>query len=84
MSDSEIIWKYLNRNILNESLLVYFYIKSSSKDKSSIAIEKTLESTQLVFGDSIEKNLIIIVIKAFFKDKENQYKRGEISIKSAY
>jgi len=83
MSDSEIIWKFLTHEYLDDSLVIYLYICGNTRTTQS-SINSVLETTQSVFNDTIKKPIQLSAIKAFLIYKKKQYDKGLVKVKAPY
>lgn len=83
MSDSEIIWKFLNREFKNDHPIIYLYACGNVRSPKT-AIEKAVSITKPIFHPPINEHLIMTTIKAFLDNKKKQYIKGEIKIKALY
>jgi hypothetical protein len=83
MSDSEIIWKFLEREFLDEHPVIYIYCKGN-KRSSTTAITKISDITNPIFYPAMSDFLIRTVIKGFLENKKKQYIKGLIKIKPLY
>lgn len=83
MSDSEIIWKFLEREFLDEHPAIYLYCKGNIRS-SKTAIAKVSDITKPIFYPAMSDFLIQAVIKGFLENKQKQYLKGLIHIKPIY
>lgn len=83
MSDSEIIWKFLQREYDDSHPVVYLYVMGQAGSRQT-AINKIMNLTKIIFCPFIDENYVLVVVKAFLNDKKLKYKKGEIKVKSIY
>jgi hypothetical protein len=83
MTDSELIWKFLLREVTDNHPVIYLYLIGNA-EQNKTAINKTLDLTKKIFSPVISETLMLGTIKAFLIFKKNQYSRGKFSISSIY
>lgn len=83
MSDSEIIWKFLLRDLDDSHPSVYLYCLGTTEQKTFV-INKQIDMCSQVFYSTFPKTLISTVVKAFLNYKLDEYKKGNIKITSRY
>jgi hypothetical protein len=83
MSDSEIIWKFLDREFLDDNPLIYLYCNGNVRTTKT-ATTKIVELTNKVFHPAMSTNLIQTVIIEFLENKKKFYINGVIQIKPIY
>lgn len=81
MTDSEIIWRFLDREFLNDHPAIFLYCCGNVRNPNT-AMDKIMEITRLVFSPVIEEYIMIAVAKAFLENKKRLYMKGIISVKS--
>jgi hypothetical protein len=83
MTDSEIIWKFLSRELNDSHPALYLYCFGDNTQKSKV-INNQIELCIKVFSVLVEKTLISTVVKAFLEYKFGEYKKGKIKINTKY
>ena len=83
MSDSEIIWKFLDREYLDDNPVIYLYCCGNVRSPKT-AIDKVCRFTEKIFYPAMTEQLIKTVIIAFFENKKKLYIKGLIKIKPIY
>lgn len=83
MSDSELIWKFLDREVVDFHPTLYLYVLGDMSQKT-IAINRNIELCQKIFSDAIKITIISSTVKAFFEYKKKLYDKGEIKVNSKY
>jgi hypothetical protein len=83
MSDSEIIWKFLDREYLDDNPVIYLYCNGNVRSPKT-AVTKAIELTNKVFYPAMSEHLIQTVIVGFLENKKKLYKKGLIKIKPIY
>jgi len=83
MSDSEIIWKFLEREFLDEHPAIYLYCCGNVRSPKT-AIDKLEVITKKIFYPAMSIYLIKSVIKGFLENKKKLYIKGLIKIKPLY
>lgn len=83
MSDSEIIWKFLDREYLNDNPVIYLYCCGNVRSPKT-AITKMAELTNKIFCPAMTEQLIQTVIVGFLENKKKLYMKGIIKIKPLY
>jgi Sec-independent protein secretion pathway component TatC len=83
MSDSEIIWKFLEREFPNEHPAIYLYCCGNVKSPFT-AIEKLMTISLLIFYPIMAEQYIKTVVKGFLENKKKLYLKGLIKVKPLY
>jgi hypothetical protein len=83
MSDSEIIWKFLDREYLDDNPVIYLYCCGNVRSPKT-AIDKVSRFTEKIFYPAMTEQLIKTVIIAFLENKKKLYIKGLIKIKPIY
>lgn len=83
MSDSEIIWKFLERGFLDEHPAIYLYCCGNVRSPKT-AIDKINDLTKPIFYPAMSEHLIKAVIKGFLENKKKLYFKGLIQVKPLY
>lgn len=83
MAESEIIWKFLSRELNDSHPALYLYCLGNIHQKTN-TINSQIELCIKVFSDLIQKTLISTVVKAFLEYKLGEYKKGNLKIISKY
>ena len=77
MSDSEIIWAFLEREFLNNHPAIFVYCCGKTSNTSS-SIDKIMEITRIVFSPAMEEYIMKAVVKSFLENKKKLYMKGLI------
>lgn len=83
MSDSEIIWKFLNKEYPNDHLIIYLFVCGSHQNKKN-ATQTAIKLIKLIFSDTINDAMVKTTVDGFFNLKHNLYKNGKIKVKTVY
>lgn len=83
MSDSQLIWKILEKEYPNEHLVIYLYVCGSIKNKKT-AVKTAIELIELFCSKTINTSIIKATVEGFFNIKVRLYKSGKITVKTAY
>ena len=83
MYDSEIIWKFLNREYQEDNIVIYLYCCGTIKNHKT-AINNVLEFTKKIFCPAISETVLKANIVDYLDLKKKQYHNAEITIKSIY
>lgn len=83
MSDSEIIWKYLDREYPNDHLVIYLYVCGNVRS-SNRAVTNVTDAIKIIFSPAMNDAIIKTTVIGFLENKLKQYKKGEIKVKSIY
>lgn len=83
MSDSQLIWKILEKEYPNEHLIVYLYVCGSITNKKN-ATQTAINLIKLIFSNTINDTMVKITVEGFFNLKHNLYKKGMIKVKTQY
>lgn len=83
MSDSEIIWKFLRKEFIDEHPVIYFYVTNQPRSSKN-ALDRAVDETKLIFGDVYPDSLIKPVVERFLQSKRTEYMRGKIQVKPIY
>jgi hypothetical protein len=83
MSDSEIIWKYLDREYPNDHLVIYLYVCGNVRSNKK-ALTSVCDSIKTIFSPPINESIIKSTVTGFLENKLKLYEKGEIQVKSLY
>jgi len=83
MSESEFIWKFLNREYHNEHPAIYLYVIGNVQSKQN-AIDKIMRLVRSIFTPPYSEGFLLTIVKAFLESKRKQYIKGEIKVKALY
>lgn len=83
MSESELIWKFLSREVIDAHPAVYLYSIGNSKSKQT-AITQIMKVTKPIFHPAFNSNFLETIIISFLEYKKRQHGKGEIKIKPIY
>lgn len=83
MSDSEIIWKYLDREYPNEHLVVYLYVCGNVRSNKR-AFTTVVDAINVIFYPAMNDAIIKATVEGFLENKRKRYQKGEIKVKSIY
>lgn len=83
MTESELIWKFLELEFHNEHPAIYLYCCGQFQGQES-AIETLMKLLTKFFGPSYEEFYLKKIVKSFLENKKNLYKKGLIKVKSKY
>ena len=83
MSDTEIIYIFIELSVPNDHPAIYQYIKGRERSKQS-AVNNILKLTDGILNPPYTIGHIRTVIRKFLKEKDRQYKSGEIKITPIY
>jgi hypothetical protein len=83
MTDSEIIWKFLTRELNDSHPALYLYCLGDNSQKTK-AINTQIDLCIKVFSLLIKRTMISTVVKAFLEYKLGEYKKGNVKITSRY
>ena len=80
MSDSEIIWKFLTSEYLDDHVVVYLYC-SGNIITSKTSIDHAFNFLKQIFCPAIPESLVKSTVTAYLNYKKKQYNNAEINIK---
>jgi hypothetical protein len=83
MTESEIIWKFLSRELNDSHPALYLYCIGNNSQKTN-AINTQIDLCIKVFSVMVQRTLISTVVKAFLEYKLSEYKKGNLKIISRY
>jgi hypothetical protein len=83
MSDSEIIWKFLEKEYSNDHVIIYLYVCGSIQNKKN-AVLTAINSIKLIFSNTINEAIVKSTVEGFLNLKAKLYKNGKITVKSIY
>ena len=83
MSDSEIIWKYLDREYPNEHLVIYLYVCGNVRSNNK-AMTTVIAAIKDIFSPAMNDAIIKTTVFGFLENKLKLYRKGEIKVKSIY
>lgn len=83
MTDSELIWKFLEKNIKNDHPAVYLYACGNLRSPIT-AVNKVLAEVESVFCPPYKHQFVTVVIKGFLDNKKKLYSKGLIKVKPLY
>jgi len=83
MSNTTIIWEMMDAIIKDDHPSVYQYIKGKSKSREA-AVMRVTEILAPIFEGAYDVSKIRGVVREFLKQKENDFKSGNMKIKSIY
>lgn len=83
MSDTTIIWELMDAIIKDDHPSLYQYIKGKSKSRET-AVMRVTGILAPIFEGAYDVSKIRGVAREFLKQKEVEFKRGNIKIKSIY
>jgi hypothetical protein len=83
MSDSEIIWKFLDREYLDDNPVIYLYCCGNVRSPKT-AIQKMVFDTKKIFYPPMSEQLIQTVIIGFLENKKKLHIKGLIKVKPIY
>lgn len=83
MTDTTIIWRYLNRVIMDDHPSIYIYCTSYAIRSRETAFNNIMRLTKNVFTP-LPDSLIISTIKQFLEFKRKAYLKGEVRVKPLY
>jgi len=83
MSDTEIIYNFINVAVPNDHPAVYQYVIGKKRSKET-AVNNIVKITDGVLSPPYSIGHIRTVAKRFLKEKEEQYIKGEIIVNPIY
>lgn len=83
MSDSEIIFKFLNREYQDDHVAIYLYCCGNVSSQKT-AIDFCFEFTKNILCPGMPEWVVKHTVKTYLKHKKKQYQRAEIKIKPIY
>jgi hypothetical protein len=83
MSDSNIIWKFLQRQFPDDHPVIYIYVCGQKRSEIT-AIDKMMSLSKQIFCPTISENFVNTIVKSYLDRKKNDYKLGKIKVKSIY
>jgi len=83
MSDSEIIWKFLVKELTDDHPLIYLYT-TNRPISSKNALNKAIDLTKLIFCDVYPDSLIKPIVGRYLDYKRKEYVRGKLCVKPIY
>lgn len=83
MTDSIIIWKFLNSEFPDDHQAIYLYVCGNVRSPQT-AIDQIMRITRKVFCPAISEEYVKMVVKGFLDRKKRSYINGEIKVKPLY
>lgn len=83
MTDTNILFIYLNKIIPNEHPIVYQYVMGGQRSKDS-AITRCVGECKSAFNDAVSDMFIKKTVSQFLEFKRLEHSRGNIQITSIY
>lgn len=83
MTDSEIIYNYLDLNIPNSHPAIYQYVIGRVRSQES-AVNRLVSDCELVLIPPYSEGHVRTVIRRFLKHKKQLHSKGKIKIKPIY
>jgi hypothetical protein len=83
MSDSEIIWKFLRKEFIDEHPVIYLYVTNRPRSSKN-ALDRAVDETKLIFGGVYPDSLIKPVVERFLQSKRKEYMCRKIQVKPIY
>ena len=83
MSDSRIIWRFLNSELTNDHSAVYLYACGQKRSQIT-AIDQVLKIVNKIFLPPYTVEFLKTIVKAFLEYKKEQYIKNEIQVKPIY
>lgn len=84
MTDTTIIWRYLNLFIDDSHPSIYVYCTSYAARSRETAIIKLMGTTKDIFIPPLTEDLIKDVVKQFLEGKRRAYLKGNIKVTPLY
>lgn len=83
MSDSEIIWKYLDRQYSDDHPAIFLYCCGNTRSPQT-ATMKMMEDARKLFCPPYTEQFLRTIIHGFLENKKKLYMKGIIKIKPIY
>lgn len=83
ISDSTIIWNFLNKEFTDDNSVIYLYVCGNVRSPIT-AIEKVKKITMPLFSPPMTEHFVSTVIKGFLDMKKELYKQGKIKVRPIY
>ena len=83
MSDSIIIWKFLQRQFPDDHPSIYVYVAGQKRSEET-AISTIMSLTKPIFCPPLAEPFVLNIVKSYLDRKKQDYKNGKIRVKSLY
>jgi len=83
MSDSTLIWSFLDREYPNDHPVIYLYVCGNVRSPNT-AIQRVTPLIKQIFYPAISEHIIKTTIIGFLEMKKKLYLKGQIRVKSLY
>ena len=83
MSDSIIIWNFLQREFPDDHPAIYIYVCGQKRSEIT-AIDKLMFLSKQIFCPPLSEPFVLSVVKSYLERKKQAYKNGQIKVKSFY